>query len=219
MGPMKLRTAPLRTLGLVLAALACGLPAVSQEPASPAASAAPAYNIELVIFRATSGQGGAENWAAEAGSANIADDEGSTGSSSQVGHFVAAIPSSAYQLTEIEGRLRSSGAYVPVAHVAWSQTASGWGTRAGFPLQRLGADVPGLSGTVFLERGQYLHLGMTLTYADPSPPAGLGAASGTTFTINQSRRIKFYERNYYDHPAFGVIALVSPAQGTRSPGR
>jgi hypothetical protein len=47
----------------------------------------------------------------------------------------------------------------------------------------------------------------------------LGAASGTTFTINQSRRIKFYERNYYDHPAFGVIALVSPAHGTRPPGR
>jgi len=135
-----------------------------------------------------------------------------------VGHFVALIPSSAYQLTEIENKLRSSGAYVPVAHVAWSQTASAWGTRAGFPVQRLGVDIPGLSGTVFLERGQYLHLGMTLTYADPSPPAGMGAGSGTAFTINQSRRIRFYERNYFDHPAFGVIALVSPGQA-RPPGR
>jgi Peptidoglycan-binding protein, CsiV len=211
---MKSRTPRLRTLCLMLAALACGLPAVSQE------AAAPAYNIEIVVFRATSAQGGAENWVAETGSGNtIAGDEGSSTSSSQVGHFVAAIPSSAYQLTEIESRLRSSGAYVPIAHTAWSQTASGWGTRAGFPVQRLGVDAPGLSGTVFLERGQYLHLGMTLTYVDPSPPGGLGAASGTTFTINQSRRIKFYERNYYDHPAFGVIALVSPAQGTRPPGR
>jgi hypothetical protein len=60
---------------------------------------------------------------------------------------------------------------------------------------------------------------MTLSYQDPSPPQGLGAASGTTFIINQSRRIRFYERNYYDHPAFGVIALVSPAQGARPPGR
>ena len=199
----------------MLAAVACVMPAVSQE------AAAPAYNIEIVVFRAaTSAQGGAENWVAETGSGNtIAGDEGSSTSSSQVGHFVAAIPSSAYQLTEIEGRLRSSGAYVPIAHTAWSQTASGWGTRAGFPVQRLGVDVPGLSGTVFLERGMYLHLGMTLTYVDPSPPGGLGAASGTTFTINQSRRIKFYERNYYDHPAFGVIALVSPAQGNRPPGR
>ena len=28
-----------------------------------------------------------------------------------------------------------------------------------------------------------------------------------------------YERDYYDHPAFGVIALVTPAQGARAPGR
>jgi len=199
--------------GILLAALAW-MPAVSQE------SAGPAYNIELVVFRMTTAQGGAENWAGETGMANgvAADEEASTGSS-QVGHFVALIPSSAYQLTEIESRLRASGAYVPIAHIAWSQTASAWGTRAGFPVQRLGADVPGLSGTVFLERGQYLHLGMTLNYTDPSPPSGLGASPGTTFTINQSRRIRFYERNYYDHPAFGVIALVSPAQGSRQPGR
>ena len=212
---MKPRTAGLRTLGLAsLAALACGLPVVAQE------SAAPTYNIELIIFRATSAQGaGVENWADETATNTIAGDEAASSSSSQVGHFVALIPSSAYQLGDIESRLRASGAYVPVAHVAWSQTASGWGTHAGFPVQRLGADVPGLTGTVFLERGQYLHLGMTLTYADPSPPGALGAAAGTTFTINQSRRIKFYERNYYDHPAFGAIAIVSPSQGARPPGR
>jgi hypothetical protein len=79
--------------------------------------------------------------------------------------------------------------------------------------------VPGLSGTVFLERGQFLHLGMTLTYAMASPPAGLGAAPDTPFTINESRRVRFYERNYFDHPAFGVIALVTPARGARPPGR
>ena len=212
---MKARTARLRTLCLtVLVAVACGVPAVSQENASPA------YNIELVIFRATSAQGGPENWSAETGATNsVAGDEAVASGSSQVGHFVTIIPSSAYQLTEIEGRLRSSGAYVPVAHVAWSQTASAWGSRAGFTLQKLGVETSGLSGTVFLERGQYLHLGMTLSYADPSPPTGVGAAPGTTFTINQSRRIRFYDRNYYDHPAFGVIAMVSPAQGARPPGR
>jgi hypothetical protein len=211
---MNLRTLRLRTLCFtVVTALACGLPAVSQEQASPT------YNIELVVFRATSAQGGGENWSGEAGSANsIAGDEASSGSS-QVGRFVGVIPSASYQLTDLEAKLRASGAYVPVAHVAWSQTASAWGTRAGFTLQKLGVDAAGLTGTVFLERGQYLHLGMSLTYADPAPPQGLGAASGTSFTINQSRRIRFYERNYFDHPAFGVIALVSPAQGARPPGR
>jgi hypothetical protein len=28
--------------------------------------------------------------------------------------------------------------------------------------------------------------------------------------MNEIRRVKFNERQYFDHPAFGVIALVSP---------
>ncbi|HEY3787106.1 MAG TPA: CsiV family protein [Steroidobacteraceae bacterium] len=201
----------LRLSCLLLLTLAVGLPALSQDTE-------PTYHIELIVFRATSGQGGAENWSAEAGAANTVGEESTTGSS-QVGHFVALLPAAQYQLTDIENRLRSSGAYVPVAHFAWAQTASAWGTRAGFPVQKLGVDVQGLSGNVFLERGQYLHLGMALSYVIASPPASLGAAPGTAFTLSESRRVHFYERNYYDNPAFGVIALVTPAQGNRPAGR
>ncbi len=216
------RIAACLTLGLA-AVLIPPTPAVSQD------ANATTYNIELIVFRANSAVGGPENWSLEGGSNDsiVAGAEGNadtaqsaqTSPSSQVGHFVAVLPPTGFQLNDVENRLKSSGAYTPVAHIAWSQTASAWGTRAGFPIQRLGADVPGLSGTVFLERGQYLHLGMSLSYASPSPPAGIGAAPGTTFVMNQSRRVRFYERNYYDHPAFGVIALVTPTQGKRPPGR
>jgi hypothetical protein len=222
---MHVRLAQLRTLTLALAAavlLSRALPAAEEPPASaPAASPAgtgAVYNIEIIVFRATSALGGAEDWSAEAGSRSIAGDESASGAS-QVGHFVAALPASVWQLNELENRLRASGTYVVVAHAAWSQTASSWGTRAGFSMQKLGIDVPGLGGTVFLERGQFLHLGVTLTYTIPSPPPGLGAAPDTPFTINESRRVRFYERNYFDNPAFGVIVLVTPAQGLRPPGR
>lgn len=208
---MDARRARLRALTLTLAVV-LALPAGAEE------SPGPVYNVEIIVFRANSAQGGAENWSEEAGVRSVAGDESASGSS-QVGHFVALLPSSTWQLDELENRLRSSGAYVPVAHVAWSQTASAWGTRAGFPLARLGIDVPGLTGNVFLERGQFLHLGMSLAWALAAPPDGLGAAPGTPFTINESRRVRFYERNYYDNPAFGVIALVTPAQGARPPGR
>ena len=179
----------------------------------------PTYNIELIVFRATAAQGGAEDWSAESAASDNTVAGAESGSGSSVGHFMSVLPTSQFQLTDIENKLHASSAYQPLAHVAWSQTASAWGTRAGFPVQKLGIDVPGLTGTVFLERGQYLHLGVALNYADPNPPGGLGAGAGTTFIMNQSRRIKFYERNYYDHPAFGVIALVMPAQGARPPGR
>jgi len=211
---------------LLVTLLGSSASSLSQEPAAAASVPAPGatspggtvYNIEIIVFRATSALGAPENWGAEAGARNIAGEESPSGGA-QIGHFVAAVPSSAWQLGELENRLRASGLYAPVAHTAWSQTASSWGTRAGFSVQKLGIEVPGLSGSVFLERGQWLHLGMALTYAMPSPPQGLGAAPDTPFTINESRRVRFYERNYFDHPAFGVIALVSPVQGARPPGR
>jgi hypothetical protein len=220
-------------LALPFAVFLAALPASSQTPtAAPAAAipaataaAAPAptptanvYNIEIVVFRANQSLGGTENWSAQTGRDYSTDSDAAEGSKG-VGRFVGLLPPTAWQLTPLENKLRSSGLYVPVAHVAWSQTASDWGTRAGFTLTRLGLDVPGLSGTVFLERGQLLHLGMALSYAPASPPAGMGAGPGTMFTISESRRIKFYERNYYDHPAFGVITLVTPAQGSRPAGR
>jgi hypothetical protein len=192
-------------------------PGGAQE-APAAAPLAPVYNIEVIVFRAAEALGGPENWSAETGARSIVGEESASGSS-QVGHFVAVLPASAWQLGELESRLRATGVYVPVAHAAWSQTASAWGTRAGFAVQKLGINVPGLSGNVFLERGQFLHLGMTLTYATGSPVPSLGAGPDTPFLINESRRVHFYERNYFDHPAFGVIALVTPAQGARPPGR
>jgi len=203
-----------RTLCLVfLAALTCGVPALSEDAATPG------YHIEIIVFRANSAQGGAENCSTEGSVNNTVGEESAAANSSQVGHFISALSPAQFQLNDLETKLRASGAYVPVAHVAWAQTASAWGTRAGFPVQKLGVDVPGLNGTVYLERGQYLHLGMALSYAIASPPAGLGAGPGTAFSLNENRRVRFYERNYYDHPAFGVIALVTPAQGSRPAGR
>ena len=212
MAAMKLRTV-LGTLTLALTAALSGvLPAASEE------NTGPVYNVEIIVFRGAAAEGTAENWSEEAGARSIAGDESASGSL-QVGRFVALLPPAAYQLNELESRLRASGTYVPVAHAAWSQTASSWGTRAGFPVARLGIDVPGLSGNVYLEHGQFLHLGMMLNYAMSAPPPGLNAPPGTTFTINESRRVKYYDRNYFDHPAYGVIALVTPAQGGRAPGR
>ena len=214
---MDRRIAPLRalalTLGLALAvAVAAALPAASEE------SAGPVFNVEIIVFRTTGADSAHENWSEEAGARSVAGDESASGSV-QVGRFVGMLPAAAYQLNELESRLRDSGTFVPVAHAAWSQTASAWGTRAGFQVTRLGINVPGLSGSVYLEHGQFLHLGLSLSWAMDSPPDGLGAAPGTAFTLNETRRVRFYERNYYDHPAFGVIALVSPAQGPRAPGR
>ncbi len=194
-------------------------PAPTTKPEPAPAYSGPAYDIEIVIFRAKVALGQPENWTAETtAGATVAGGEASGGSGS-VGKLLTVLPSSDYRLAGIESRLRSSGTYQPVAHAAWVQTASAWGTHAGFPVETLGIDVPGLSGDIYLERGEFLHLGMTLDYTMQDPPPGLNASAGTTFVMNETRRVRFYQRNYYDHPAFGVIALITPARGPRPPGR
>jgi hypothetical protein len=193
-------------------------PASGTSASSEPTSTGPSYDIEIVIFRAKTALGQPEKWDAEtSAAATVAGGEASSGSG--VGKLLTVLPSSDYRLTAIASRLGRSGPYLPVAHAAWVQTASAWGTHAGFPLESLGVNVPGLTGVISLERGQYLHLGMTLNYTMQDPPPGLDAPPGTTFVMNETRRVRFYQRNYYDHPAFGVIALITPARGRRPPGR
>jgi hypothetical protein len=187
-------------LRLALALLLVSLAAQAQTPS------ATVYTIELIVFRNLSGAGGPEDWSARP--IPRAPDQPDSPST---GRFVAAVSASQFQLNDVAARLRNSANYQPIAHFAWQQTASSWGSRAGFSVSRLAGEVPGLSGNIYLEAGTYLHLGMTLNYQTSNPPAGLGAPPGTVFTLAESRRVKRYERNYYDHPAFGVIALVTPA--------
>ena len=206
--------------------------ALPPEP-HPAPGAAPAgptvYNVEVIVFRTNSTLGTPEDWSSEAArapavpvaadgetGAPVSDAAGQQGAG---GRFVRALTPAEFQLGDLEARIRSSGAYVPVAHLGWAQTASPWGSHDSMSLQQLGFDNPLLAGTVTLERGQFLHLGFALSLAIANPPGGLGAAPNTTFVLNDNHRVKFYERNLFDAPAFGVIALVAPAQGARRAGR
>ena len=197
--PMKL----LAVLALLITGALTSLPAAQAQGAANQT----VYTIEVIVFRNLSGAGGQEDWGAKAVARGPETPEAPV-----TGRFVQAIPASQFQLNDIATRLRNTANYQPVAHFAWQQTASSWGSRAGFTIAKLAGNVPGLSGIVYLERGSYLHLGMSLNYQTSNPPEGLGASPGTVFNLSESRRVKFFERNYYDHPAFGVIALVTPAK-------
>lgn len=118
----------------------------------------------------------------------------------QVGRVLATRTGSALQLTGLRERLSKRG-YVVLAHSSWTQTASQWRTRAGIPLSKVGIRVAGLEGAWVLERGTLLHFGMHLDYTD---------SRGQSYQLSELRRIRFNERNYYDNPGIGVIAVVSP---------
>jgi hypothetical protein len=91
--------------------------------------------------------------------------------------------------------------------VAWVQNAPPWGSHTGLPLSQLGVDAPGLSGTVYLERARhYLELGFDVTLD----------AGGAPYRIVEMHNIQANEKQYYDHPGFGIIAAVYPI---KHPGR
>lgn len=165
----------------------------SPRPA-PAQAGAAAYQVEIIVFRDSS-VGPAEDWTATPAGRGFGN-ESTRGGTPQV---LRVLPPSDYKLAAIDSTLRSSGAWHPIAHAAWVQTAANWGTHVGIALADVGIGGPGISGMVYLERATYLHLGLDVTLQ-----------AGAAYTINEMRSVKYNEKQYFDHPAFGVIAMVSP---------
>jgi hypothetical protein len=165
--------------------------------AAAAQAAGPSlYEVEIIIFR-VSNPGSDEDWTAPVGGRGFGNSANRGGAAPTI---VKLLTSDDYHLGNIEGGLKSSGAWHPLAHAAWIQTAPNWGTHSGLALSELGITVPGLSGTVYLERAPiYVHLGFDLQYQ-----------AGATYTIREMRSVKYSDKQYFDHPAFGIIAQVTP---------
>ncbi|MBM4216512.1 MAG: hypothetical protein FJ178_01465 [Gammaproteobacteria bacterium] len=158
-------------------------------------TSASTYHVEVIIFRTSGAREG------EPGAAPLRAASGDAASGvAQVARYLGPLPAAKLQLSGARQKLAASG-YRVLAHTGWTQTASNWGSRNGLPVDQLTLEVPGLSGSFLLERGSLLHFGMNLRYT----PEG-GAAQ----QMNELRRIRFNEKNYYDHPAIGVIAIVTP---------
>ena len=179
-------------LALVLAALTM---LATPRPAAAQQAGGSLYIVELIVFRTTSVSGN-EDWSAVPPGRGFGN-ESTRGGTPQVVRILAP---SDYRLAPVEATLRTSGAWRPIAHAAWVQSAANWGTHIGLALSDLGVSSPGLSGTVYLERATYLHLGVDLSLN----------AGGINYSIKEMRSVKYNERQYFDHPGFGVIAMVSP---------
>lgn len=140
------------------------------------------YTVEVVVFR----QGGAEAppALAEATLAGGAD--------------IEPTPATGRRLGGAATRLRTAGGYQVLGHAAWSQGPAAWNSRRGVSASRAGLG-GAVSGKVILERGQYLHLGVDLMVED----------GGQRYRIQEIRRVKPDEVQYFDSPALGVIAIVT----------
>jgi hypothetical protein len=198
---------PLRTLAVAVlcapllapagrAAQPAPASASASTPAPEAAADAPLYQVEMVVFRVNA-VGSEEDWSSVPPGRGFGAPMGTNAPAPQL---VRTLSASDYRLDGVVRGLRNSAAWRPVAHVAWVQTAPPWGSHTGIALAQLGVDAPGLTGTVYLERApRYLHLGFDVTLD-----------AGAPFHIDEMRNIRPNEKQYFDHPGFGIIAAVYP---------
>ena len=149
-------------LAFALVSVSASLPVALAQTANPTV-----YTVEVIVFRNLSGAGGPEDWSAKPVARGP-----DTPDAPVTGQFVQAIPAAQFQLNDIAGKLQNTTNYQPIAHFAWQQTASSWGSRAGFTVAKLAGNVPGLSGIIYLESGTYLHLGMSLNYQTSNAARG-----------------------------------------------
>lgn len=95
-----------------------------------------------------------------------------------------------------------TGEYRLLWHQAWVQPAAAAGN---LPLPVLaglggGPAVPGLSGTIGLAAGRFLHLDVDIELRSPE---------GLEARLRERRRVRINEQHYLDNPGIGVIALVT----------
>jgi hypothetical protein len=157
---------------------------VASWPAATAQSSG-RYTVEIIVFRTGGG--------APAGETNT---RAATKSSTTP---IEATASATRRLTGAAARLRAANGYRVLAHTAWSQAPAAWNSHRGVSAAQIGLTGAGISGDVIVERGQYLHLGFDLMVED----------GGQIYHIAEIRRVKADEAQYFDHPAVGIIALVT----------
>jgi hypothetical protein len=107
------------------------------------------------------------------------------------------------QLGSARDALAHRGSLHVLSHAAWAATVPPNGRTTALMEDVLPEGAP-LAGGVAVQRSQYLFLFVNLDYA----------VGGHVYGMREKRRIKFGERHYFDHPAFGLIVQVRPSKDT-----
>ncbi|MFL6622330.1 MAG: CsiV family protein [Sulfurifustaceae bacterium] len=170
---------------------------------SASAFAAPAssYEIEVLVFETKFPEWEAsELWTHVARPAEAA----TTGTE--------ALPPTA-EFSSMISAFRADSHYRVLLHKHWVQPAESKGTGTPVPLTTPDKE---LNGGIKFYLSRFLHLELNVAYQpQPGPVGGVdkSADNPPTYIINEQRRIKSNELNYFDHPKFGVLVRVTPVTG------
>lgn len=188
-------------------------------------SAQALYRVELIVFEHKGAAGlAAEHWPTE--DSALPSFSNAVSLTSSTGLTL----SPERQLSDIANKLNASPAYRVLFHTAWKQAVLDAAATKGIRLtngRTITANdtttVDEVDGITTLSAGRFLHLNVDLVFSKLLPgkinpvlpnESAKEAQIVRRFQLKEARRIKSKELNYFDHPLFGAIVLVTPvAQG------
>ena len=178
-----------RREALITLAAAVAAPLALAEPAPPAGGSA-RYHIELLAFR-------------QPGELPAPQPQEPLTAGSTAAGRVALIPDGDWQLGGVARSLTQRG-FALVTHTAWYAIVPPNGRTTAHLEELLSPDTP-LAGSVAVQRGQYLYVGVELDYRPPTP----ADHAAPVYSLREKRRVKFGERHYFDNAAFGAIVWIA----------
>ena len=188
----------------------CTVALVLALAGSPMALAeVPVYDVEVIIFSNQNSGDDGERWPTSVRDNPAAQDFVAEGQ-------ISERPESSYQLGGIAYGLQQSRGYSVLLHTAWRQPAYDSRNAIGYSVDTsVQNGSRRLSGRINLVRERYLHLDVDLflstAYATLS--ATEDATGSPVYELSERRRIKKSGKvHYFDHPRFGMIAIVTPYQ-------
>jgi hypothetical protein len=197
---------------------------------APAVIAAPddlsrEYEIELLIFRNLVEADGGEvwpvdysDWFEEESPDNMDNGEQPDPPSRAT---VTWLPKSQFRLTAQRNALARSAPYRPIAHFAWRQSVTD--RQRAKPVEVPGAnrnpERAYVDGLVRVSVERYLHLDLNLRlHLRATTTEAISLEYGVPeIRLRQRRRMRSKELHYFDHPRFGVIALITPYEAVEVP--
>lgn len=166
-----------------------------------AASAPNVYEIEVLVF---------ENRLSGLEGGELLKHDTDKALNSEIAEAVTAgeKPPVDSALTAAFAKLANSGQYRTLAHLRWTQTAEAKSVSKPVKIKSDGAE---LNGAVRFYLSRFLHVDVNLTLKQEGGGLFSGAEKeGTVLRLNEHRRIKTMDINYFDHPKFGALVRVSP---------
>lgn len=172
---------------------------ISTQAFAVAPTAVPLYEIEVLVFEQRHPDlEGDELWAGQPAEAPAL--------LSEAVPVPGAAPGEETTLARAAAALQKDGRYRVLAHTRWQQPAEA--RSAVTPVRIAGMD-PALDGALRFYMSRFLHVELALVLRE-QVGGGLfsGAPREQVYLINEQRRVRTKEINYFDHPKFGVLVRV-----------